>query len=105
MNLKLYERKKINSRKCQNLNKLSSWKLQTGLNFAELNRMPAFEEWHHYDDGVCISGVIHMNYSLSFFLRSIYLRVYLNDMSDYKCDLFSRRTDWDLRKLCSTNNL
>lgn len=51
--------RKIGSRKCQNLNRLSRWKLQRKLNFAELNGITTFEDWHG-DNGVTISGTSHM---------------------------------------------
>lgn len=37
--------KNINSSKCQNLNRLSRWNLQSGLTFTELNGITTFEEF------------------------------------------------------------
>lgn len=61
LNLKLHKMRKIDSKKCQNLNRLSRWNLQFGLNFAELKGITTFEEWHS-DNVVTISGESHMLY-------------------------------------------
>ena len=43
--LKTAQKGKIDSRKCQDLNRLNRWNLQSGLTFAELNGITTFEEF------------------------------------------------------------
>ena len=45
-------KEKIDSRKCQNLNRLSRWNLQSGLTFAELNGITTFEDFWDIEEQV-----------------------------------------------------
>lgn len=61
-------------RKSQNLNRLNRWNLQPGLNFTEYSGIPTFKDWHG-DNG----SLFQKQFMYFTFLRSSYLRVYLNN--------------------------